>query len=52
MKNSKEGRKIIVVGGFSLSRGLTLEGLITSYYLRYSKCMIVCSKWVDGLDIE
>ena len=44
----KEGRKIIVVGGFSLSRGLTLEGLITSYYLRYSKMydsMLQMGRW-------
>ena len=47
-KFKKEGRKIIVVGGFSLSRGLTLEGLITSYYLRYSKMydsMLQMGRW-------
>ncbi len=32
-----EGRVVIAVGGFSLSRGLTLYGLVTSYYLRTSK---------------
>ena len=31
------GLRVIVVGGFSLSRGLTLEGLCTSYYYRNSK---------------
>ena len=31
------GRKVIAVGGFSLSRGLTLEGLCASYVLRNSK---------------
>ena len=31
-----EGRSVIAVGGFSLSRGLTLEGLIVSYFLRNS----------------
>ncbi len=31
------GRIVIVVGGFALSRGLTLEGLIASYYVRNSK---------------
>ena len=31
------GRIVIAVGGFSLSRGLTLEGLVASYYLRTSK---------------
>jgi Z1 domain len=30
------GRSIIAVGGLGLSRGLTLEGLITSYFLRNS----------------
>ena len=47
-KYAKEGRKIIVVGGFSLSRGLTLEGLITSYYLRYSRMydsMLQMGRW-------
>lgn len=28
------GARVIVIGGFSLSRGLTLEGLMTSYYNR------------------
>ena len=27
---------LIAVGGFSLSRGLTLEGLVVSYFLRNS----------------
>ena len=31
-----EGKKVIAVGGMSLSRGLTLEGLTISYYLRNS----------------
>ena len=31
------GRKVIAVGGFSLSRGLTLEGLCASYVLRNSR---------------
>ena len=31
-----EGRSVIAVGGFSLSRGLTLEGLLVSYFLRNS----------------
>lgn len=30
------GRKVIAVGGLALSRGLTLEGLTISYYLRRS----------------
>ena len=28
------GARVIIVGGFALSRGLTLEGLMTSYYNR------------------
>ena len=34
--NAKEGLNVIAVGGFSLSRGLTLEGLMVSYFLRNS----------------
>ena len=30
------GMNVIAVGGFSLSRGLTLEGLVVSYFLRNS----------------
>lgn len=33
-KNYDSGRHLIAVGGLSLSRGLTLEGLTVSYYLR------------------
>jgi hypothetical protein len=32
----KAGLSVVAVGGFSLSRGLTLEGLMISYYLRNS----------------
>lgn len=32
----KDGLRIIAVGGFSLSRGLTLEGLVVSYFYRNS----------------
>lgn len=35
-ENWPHGRSVVVVGGMSLSRGLTLEGLTTSYYLRNS----------------
>jgi len=31
------GRRVIAVGGYSLSRGLTLEGLMVSYFLRNSR---------------
>lgn len=32
----EDGLNVIAVGGFSLSRGLTLEGLMVSYFLRNS----------------
>ena len=35
-RNYPNGRTIIAVGGLSLSRGLTLSGLISSYFLRNS----------------
>lgn len=35
--NSGEEIKVIAIGGNQLSRGLTLEGLMTSYYLRESR---------------
>ena len=34
--NQQDGLNVIAVGGFSLSRGLTLEGLTVSYFLRNS----------------
>lgn len=34
--HKETGRQVIAVGGFSLSRGLTLEGLTVSYFLRNS----------------
>lgn len=36
LNNEQEGLRVIVIGGFALSRGLTLEGLIISYYWRNS----------------
>lgn len=36
-KNSEKGRRVIAVGGLTLSRGLTLEGLCVSYFYRNSK---------------
>ena len=36
-ENQKKGLSVIAVGGNKLSRGLTLEGLTVSYYLRASK---------------
>ena len=35
-KNSPDGMRIIAIGGDSLSRGLTLEGLYISYFYRQS----------------
>ena len=35
--NAAPGLRVITVGGNSLSRGLTLEGLSTSYFLRNAK---------------
>jgi hypothetical protein len=35
-EHSTNGLNVIAVGGFSLSRGLTLEGLMVSYFLRNS----------------
>ena len=34
--NQQDGLNVIAVGGFSLSRGLTLEGLMVSYFMRNS----------------
>jgi hypothetical protein len=36
-ENKEEGLRLIAVGGYSLSRGLTLEGLTVSYFYRNSK---------------
>src|SRR5690606_12526602 len=36
-ENRSEGLNVIAIGGDKLSRGLTLEGLTVSYYLRASK---------------
>ena len=36
----KNRLRIIAVGGDSLSRGLTLEGLIVSYFIKTLKCII------------
>ena len=35
-RHGTTGLNVIAVGGFSLSRGLTLEGLVVSYFLRNS----------------
>lgn len=36
-ENYEKGLRLIAVGGLSLSRGLTLEGLVISYFYRNSK---------------
>jgi len=36
-KKSEKGRRVIAVGGLTLSRGLPLEGLCVSYFYRNSK---------------
>lgn len=36
-KNTEKGRRVIAIGGLTLSRGLTLEGLSVSYFYRNSK---------------
>ncbi|WP_053076306.1 MULTISPECIES: Z1 domain-containing protein [Burkholderia] len=36
-KSTEKGRRVIAVGGLTLSRGLTLEGLCVSYFYRNSK---------------
>ena len=35
-RNYSEGRSVIAIGGLSLSRGITLEGLSVTYFLRNS----------------
>lgn len=52
--NYKEsGLNVIAVGGFSLSRGFTLEGLITSYLLRntaMADTLLQMSRWFGYRD--
>ncbi len=36
-ENEKQGLRVIAIGGMGLSRGLTLEGLVISYFHRNSK---------------
>ncbi|TXH06310.1 MAG: hypothetical protein E6R07_00530 [Nevskiaceae bacterium] len=47
-KNLPKGRRIIAVGGLTLSRGLTLEGLCISYFYRDSKAydtLLQMARW-------
>jgi hypothetical protein len=54
--HEKTGLNVIAVGGFSLSRGLTLEGLMVSYFLRNSMMydtLMQMGRWFgyrDGYD--
>jgi hypothetical protein len=54
--HARNGLNVIAVGGFSLSRGLTLEGLIVSYFLRNSMMydtLMQMGRWFgyrDGYD--
>lgn len=36
-RNTEKGRRVIAIGGLTLSRGLTLEGLCVSYFYRNSR---------------
>lgn len=47
----EKGLRIIAVGGLSLSRGLTLEGLCVSYFYRNSVMYDTLMQWGVGLDI-
>jgi len=55
-EHEKNGLNVIAVGGLSLSRGLTLEGLIVSYFLRNSMMydtLLQMGRWFgyrDGYD--
>ena len=55
-EHTMTGFNVIAVGGFSLSRGLTLEGLIVSYFLRNSMMydtLMQMGRWFgyrDGYD--
>lgn len=36
-RDTEKGRRVIAIGGLTLSRGLTLEGLCVSYFYRHSR---------------
>ena len=44
--------RVIAIGGMGLSRGLTLEGLVISYFHRNSKMYDTLMQWEDGLVID
>jgi Z1 domain. len=44
----KQGARVIAIGGMVLSRGLTLEGLMISYYSRNAgtyDCLLQMCRW-------
>ncbi len=52
-KHVKDGMRVVVVGGNSLSRGLTLEGLMTSYFRRNTKmydALLQMGRWFGYRD--
>ncbi len=52
-ENKHSGLRLIAVGGLSLSRGLTLEGLMISYYYRNTKMydtMMQMGRWFGYRD--
>ena len=42
-------QRVIAIGGYRLSRGLTLEGLLVSYYAAMRGHMTLSCRWPDGL---
>ena len=56
IKNKDNGLRVIAIGGIALSRGLTLEGLMVSYFYRNSQCydtLMQMGRWFgyrDGYD--
>jgi len=56
IKNKENGLRVIAIGGIALSRGLTLEGLMISYFYRNSQCydtLMQMGRWFgyrDGYD--
>lgn len=56
LKNRDNGLRVIAIGGIALSRGLTLEGLMVSYFYRNSQCydtLMQMGRWFgyrDGYD--
>ncbi len=52
-EDHKEGLRVIAIGGYSLSRGLTLEGLAVSYFYRNAKTydtLLQMARWFGYRD--